>query len=429
MLLYSYKLDCMKFLSRVSVVLLVLLVAGSVLAQPNPAQSNPAQPNPTPNPSPNPSPSSPPQSEFYDHIHKAQAYLNEKRPDLAIPEFEAAAALQPDSVETQANLGVLLFFQGKPADAIPHLRAAVEKQPNLARIQGVLGIAEVRTDNLAQGGKDLEASFPLISDTRFKVQVGLELVSLYTQSGDLDQAVPVLAQLRNAAPDNAEVLYAAYRTYSDLSGEAMISLSLAAPDSAQMHQLLAHEEIKQGNTNAAIEQYRKAIDIDAHLPAVHYELAEVLLTSPDPAIKKMAEQEYRIAVANNPNDEKSICRLAEIADQAGNTQEAYQGYAHAVALQPADTNAKLELAKLLIQMDKDTEALALLEETVRMDPANSVAHYHLAILYKKAGRVEDAKHEVDLYKKYKDMKEKMRTVYKDLLIQPAEIRADVKDEN
>lgn len=420
MLLYSYKLDCMKFLSRVSVVLLVLLVAGSVLAQPNPAQ---------PNPTPNPSPSNPPQSEFYDHIRKAQAYLNEKRPDLAIPEFEAAAALQPDSVETQANLGVLLFFQGKLAEAIPYLRAAVEKQPNLARIQGVLGIAEVHVDNLTQGAKDLETSFPLITDTRFKVQVGLELVSLYTQSGDLEQAVPVLTQLRNAAPDNAEVLYAAYRTYSDLSGEAMISLSLADPDSAQMHQLLAHEEIKQGNTNAAIQQYRKAIDLDAHLPAVHYELAELLLTSPDPAIKKMAEKEYHIALTDNPNDEKSICRLAEIADQAGNTHEAYQGYVRAVALQPADTTAKLELAKLLIQMDKDTEALAILEETLRMDPANSVAHYHLAILFKKAGRVEDAKREVELYKKYKDMKEKMRAVYKDLLIQPAEIRADIKDEN
>ena len=37
----------------------------------------------------------------------------------------------------------------------------------------------------------------------------------------------------------------------------MMALALAAPDSAQMHQVIAHEEIKQGNTNGAIAHYRK----------------------------------------------------------------------------------------------------------------------------------------------------------------------------
>ena len=84
-------------------------------------------------------------------------------------------------------------------------------------------------------------------------------MGVYTDSGDLEQAAGILTQLKKIAPDNPEVLYASYRTFSDLSSEAMIALSLAAPDSAQMHQLLAHEEIKEGNTNAAIAQFREAI--------------------------------------------------------------------------------------------------------------------------------------------------------------------------
>jgi len=151
------------------------------------------------------------QASFAAHVRKAQEYLGEKRPDLAILEFQAAVSIDPENVETQGNLGVLLYFQGKVAEAIPHLRSAVERQPGLGQIQGLLGLAEIHTLDFAQGRKDLEASFPLIADQRFKIEVGLELLTADTQNGDLEHAATVLAQLRNVAPDNPEVLYAAYR--------------------------------------------------------------------------------------------------------------------------------------------------------------------------------------------------------------------------
>jgi len=49
-------------------------------------------------------------------------------------------------------------------------------------------------------------------------------------------------------------------------------------------------------------------------------------------------------------------------------------------------------------------------------------------LYRKTGRIDDAKREVELYKKFKEMKEKLRTLYKELQVQPKEIRADEPDE-
>ena len=368
------------------------------------------------------------QAEFAAHTRKAETYLREQRPDLAIPELQAAAAIRPEDVNTQGNLGVLLFFQGKSAEAIPHLRVAVEKQPSLAKIQGILGIAELRTPDIKQGRKDLETAFPSITDSKFKVQVGLELVGSYTQTVDLDQAAEVLAQLKKAAPANPEVLYAEYQTYFDLSAEARLALSLAAPDSAQMHQLLAHEEIKKGDTNRAIAQYRLAIAIDPRLPGVHYDLGELLNTSSDRAVKKEAIDEYRIALQQNPQDEKSICSLAEIAAQNGDVQQSYQDYSKAVTLQPADADAKLGLAKILIEMNQGDKALPLLEASVQLEPTNSTAHYRLSTLYRKMGRTEDARRELELYKKYKDMKEKLRALYQDVLIQPGEIRKDDQDD-
>jgi len=369
------------------------------------------------------------QGSFAAHIEKAQKYLGEKRPDLAIPELQAAAAIDPENVETQGNLGVLLYFQGKTSEAIPHLRAAVERRAGMAKIQGLLGLAELRTLDVVHGRRDLETAFPLIPDLKFKVEVGLELLSLYTQSGDLEQVSMLVAQLRKAAPDNPEVLYAAYRTYSDLAGESMLALSLAAPDSAQMHQLMAHEDARQGNTNAAVEQFRKAIAINPHLPGVHFELAELLHSSQNEVLKQEAEQEYRTALVENPHDEKATLRLAEIDAQKGRIEKSAEEYAKAVELQPGDADAKLGLAKALTDMNQAEKALPLLEQAVQLEPTNAIAHYRLGSLYRKNGRVEDAKKELDLYKKYKDMKENLRNLYKELQIQPQEISADEQHQN
>src|SRR5215472_2519752 len=369
------------------------------------------------------------QSALADHIQKAHTYLSEKRPDLAIPELQAAVAIDPANAETQGNLGVLLYFRGNVAEALPHLRAAVENHPGLGKIQGLLGLGEIQTLDMAAGRKDLELAFPVIEELKFKMQVGLELVTLYTQSGDLEEANRVLAQLRKAAPDDPEVLYAAYRTYSDLAGESMLALSLAAPDSAQMHQLMAHEESRRGQSNAAVAEFRKALALDAHLPGAHFELAELLHSSQEDAAKKEAEKEYRLAVAENPQDAKSISRLAEIDQQKGNPQQALEKYRKAVELQPGDADAKVGLAKILSEMNQTDKALPLLEEAVRLEPTNATAHYRLGTIYRKLGRSEDSKKEFETYKQYKDLKEKLRAVYKDLQVQPDEISDGNEDQN
>lgn len=364
------------------------------------------------------------QAAYTAHVQKAEAYLHERRPDLAIPELTAAVRLEPQNPQTQGNLGVLLFFQGQPAQAIPHLRAALAAVPSLVKIQGLLGMAELRTGETAQGRDDLSAAFPQITEPKFKVQVGLELVSSWTMTGDLNQAAPILLQLEQVAPESPEVLYAAYRTFADLSGEARLELSVAAPDSAQTHQMLAHEDILEGKSNAAIEQYRQAIAINPQLPDVHYELGDLLNTAGDPAIRKQAVQEFRIALQQNPQNEQALCSLAAIALRHGDAQHASQEYSEAIHLEPTDANAHLGLAKALMYMNQPARARPEIEEAVRLEPTDPVAHYRLALLEREAGHEAAAKRQMQLFIQYKAMKEKLRALYAGLLIQPKEIRPE-----
>jgi thioredoxin-like negative regulator of GroEL len=91
-------------------------------------------------------------------------------------------------------------------------------------------------------------------------------------------------------------------------------------------------------------------------------------------------------------------------------------------LPPAD--AKPGLAKALIEINEPDKALPLLEAPVQLEPSNSNAHYHLANLYRKMGRVDDARRQIELDKRYKDMKDKLRLLDKDMLVLPQEIRED-----
>jgi hypothetical protein len=57
---------------------------------------------------------------------RVQNYLQEQKPQLAIPVLRDIVSLDPKNAGAQGNLGVLLFFQSKYADAIPHMRAALQ---------------------------------------------------------------------------------------------------------------------------------------------------------------------------------------------------------------------------------------------------------------------------------------------------------------
>lgn len=353
-----------------------------------------------------------------EHLKKAQAFLQQKRPDLAIPELKAAVALDPGNVDAQANLGVLLYFQGHPDQAIPYFRTAVASNASLSKIQGLLGLAEARAADYSHAAADLSQAFPSLPDGKFKTEVGLQLVTLDTQAGNLQAAADVLAVLESSDSKNAEVLYAAYRTYSDLATTAMLSLSLAAPNSAQMHQVMANEEVRISNDQGAIDQYRKALAINPHLPGANFELAQLLNASPDPKLKAEAPAAYKAALADNPNDATVLVALGNIDLTAGNDQAALEEFTKASQLRPDSADARLGLAETLIATDQRAKAEPLLEEAVRLDPTNPTAHYRLATLYRQQGKQQQAREQLEEYKNLRAEKDKLAALYKQVRVQP-----------
>lgn len=367
------------------------------------------------------------QDQINQHAQLAQQYLRQNRPDLAIPELQALLVLDSENIDAQANLGVLLFFRGDYAGAAPHLRAAVKTQPDLWKIQALLGLAEGRLGDINASRRDLETAFPHLTEEKFKAEVGRVLIDNYSATGELEKAAIVISALLASQPTDASLLYTSYRLYSDLADKAMLTLALAAPNSAQMHQVMARELARHGDEAPAIANYREAIKIDPKLPGIHSEFGNLLYNSTDEKLKAGAEAEFKAALAGNSNDEKALLMLGMIAAQHGDTKTAYDYYSHALQLEPDDGDANLEMAKILVTMNQNEKAQQMLEHALQIDPSNSVAHYRLSTLYRRQGKTEEANKEIAEYKKYKDMKDKLQKIFHDMRVESGQKNSDDTD--
>ncbi len=349
------------------------------------------------------------------HSRAAQEYLQQKRPDLAIPELQKVVALDPGNVDAHGNLGVLLYFRGDYAAAAPELRTAVKLEPDLWKIQALLGLAEAQLHD-PKSSDDLSAAFPHLQEEKLKEEVGSTLIANYTASGDIDKAATVNASLLDLRPNDPARLFMAYQLYSQLADKTMLSLALAAPGSAQMHQVMARELIRHGDNAAAIGNYREALKADPRLPGAHYELGNALYNDDSEQAKAEAEGEFRLALDTNPRDEKASLMLGVIAAKRSDWNTALSYDARALGLQPDDPDACMELAKALAATNEREKAAHLIEHAIEIDPTDYIAHYRLSTLYRQQGKQAAAEAQLAEYRKYKAMKEKLQEIFHDMRV-------------
>ena len=358
------------------------------------------------------------QQQIETHERQAQEFLRANRPDDAVQEFRAILQLDPNNVDARGNLGVTYYFRGAYVDAVPQLRAALKLRPNLWKIQALLGMSERRTGQIQAALTDLEKSFPQIQEEKLRIQTGMELIEIYYGASQLERAAAVAATLRQVAPENTDVLYTSFRIYSDLAGESMLTMAMVAPKSARMHQMMAQELAREGNTAGAVAHYREAVKLDPHVPGLHFEFAEALNLSTNPNDQQEVEKEYQAALAENPFDEKAETRLGDVALRGSDIESALKHYKRALELQPFDAEACLGIGRTLVQMHRPAEAEPYLKRSIELEPFTAAAHYRLALVYRAAGHTAEAQKELAEFERLKQMKERLKQVYEEMRLQP-----------
>jgi tetratricopeptide (TPR) repeat protein len=350
---------------------------------------------------------------------EAQQYLQERKPELAIPLLHQILMLDPNNLNAHANLGVLLFFQNDYANAIPELRAAMEAQPDLWKIEALLGIAEKRTGAPADAQNNLEHAFPKLDEKGIQVQAGMELIELDVGLGQFGKAAAVVETLESVSPQDPQILMAAYQISLQITDQSLLSMVMVAPDSAQMHMMMANKFGRDGDRANAIAEYRAAIRLSPQLPGAHFELAEQLRNTDNPAVKAHAAEEYKAALGVNEFDERAWRGLGELMAERGDYKSAKQDYEKALALQPRDADAETDLAITLMAVNRSDKALPLLESAIGDDPTNVIAHFRLSTIYRQMGKTADSEHEMEVFRHYKAMKDKLGKTFQQMRTQSA----------
>ena len=349
------------------------------------------------------------------HLASAENALRAGDQETAKREFRSVLSLDPANAEAHANLGAIAFSRGDCSEASGDLRAALRSRPLLVKAEAMLGICEKRLgEPLAE--IHLASAFAKLQEPNLRVQVGMELVGLCYEEGNADRALPVVQKMVEIDPDNPDILYTAQRLYNELADDTLNKLALIAPNSARMEQTIAERLVNAGDLQSAIVHYKKALDIDPRLPAVHYELAEAILQSgaPNANSQAAAKQEIEQARKLEGNSSKLDCLLGSIDLQQGDLQQANARYAEALELNPADSEAQLGLGRVLMMMEKPEQARKYLQMAVKSDPLNVTAHYRLATADRRLGLLEEAQKEARLTDEIKHAKLNVEKLYREM---------------
>lgn len=153
------------------------------------------------------------------------------------------------------------------------------------------------------------------------------------------------------------------------------------------HNNLAVALVRQGNIDAAIGHYRRALQIKPDYAEAHFNLATSLQRQ-----GKFDEAVYhfREMLRLKPEHSGAHNGLGTVLHEQGKIDEAIVHYAEALRLNPEYSSAHYNMGVALIARGETDRAVFHFKEALRLDPRHSGAHYSLATALNNAGKIQEA---------------------------------------
>lgn len=148
------------------------------------------------------------------------------------------------------------------------------------------------------------------------------------------------------------------------------------PGSPTAHNNLGSALTDRGETDEAIVQFRKALEIKPDYQLASYNLGAALVQqgNVDEAIPHL-----RAVLRANPNHPRAYYTLANALSKQGDLNEAIAYYGRALRLTPDFPEAHTNLANLMLERGNNSGAIEHYREALRLQPNNPQAHYNLAV--------------------------------------------------
>jgi tetratricopeptide (TPR) repeat protein len=324
----------------------------------------------------------------------AQSAANEKNGNLeeAIQDYREIIKLNPELPAAYNNLGRLYYRHGQFPEAIESLKRACQFAPKLASPRALIGFVYFEMGDFENAQKELKIASQLNSaDRNAKLFLARSMIELQDPKG----ALKILEQLQREDPDDVEVLYTLGTLYSSLSETSMARIQTVDPNSYLIELLLGQFSQLKGVYQDAAEHYRRAIEKSPNLPDLYYRYAHVLWAGGE---AEAALAQYRRALELNPYDYRSAWEAARVL-LADNPEEALKLASQALKVKGDVPEALTIRGRALLSVHKPQEAIDDLNKAAALDPQDSSTHFQLARAYRQVGRPQDAQRENSIYEK------------------------------
>jgi tetratricopeptide (TPR) repeat protein len=328
-----------------------------------------------------------------------QAAESERRGDLAgaARRYEEILRLDPTIAAAYNNLGAIYFKEREFDKAAVILEKGLRVDARMASATALLGMSLYESGKYAEARPKLEAAY---NANRADANVEMFLANDLTKLGDFEAAAIHLQRLADRQPNNQHVWYLLARVYMQLGRQALTKMNSIDPNSVWAHEISG--EILEGmkNYDAAIVEYKKAVEAGPREPGAHYKLGDAYwsLSQWD-----NATPEFKAELANDPNNCMAQWKLGDILiRQNARPEEALGDVEKSLAMCPNLTEARVDRGKLLIQLHRNEEALRDLQTAEKATPDDSQVHFLLARAYRALGRGADAQSEMQIFSKLEE---------------------------
>jgi tetratricopeptide (TPR) repeat protein len=160
-----------------------------------------------------------------------------------------------------------------------------------------------------------------------------------------------------------------------------------SPDSADVHDNLGNALLQKGSVDEAITHYQSALQIKSNLPGAQNNLGNALLQEGkvDEAIAH-----YQKALEINPHYEQAHNGLGSALLEKGSVDEAIIQYREALQIKPDHANAQANLGIALFRKGSVDEAIVHFQKALEIKPDNASAQVNFGAALLQKDRVDEA---------------------------------------
>src|SRR6476646_1812047 len=312
------------------------------------------------------------------HMYEEQVavYGRSELANKAIEEYRLAIDADPSSEYLTSALAELYARTGRIRDAVMEAQDILKRDPNNLEAHKLLGRIYLRSLGDTQGSSNsssnsvlklaIEQYEQIIKIEPDNVDDHLLLGRLYRMNNDLQKAEREFKLAVKLQPDSEEAVTTLAYLYNE-EGDATRAVQVlsSVPDagrSAKMYSALGYTYEQQRQYKEAIDAYRRAIELDRdNLDAIRG-LAENLMNDGQ---TDAALEQYKIIADANPEDAQTYLHMAEIYRKSGKFDIALDSLKKAESMVQDSIEVPYNIAAVYQAQGRYDEAIQVLQNLLK----------------------------------------------------------------